>query len=448
MDDFSLVMADEEAGEELVKGDEDGCKDDAPDDVDNHGVLESDEHALVLARAEVLRGKGCHGKPKAYHGQHGELIDLPTNCLHGNHISTHFIENDLHDWNTSAVTTMSNMFIYNRKLSVLNTNSWDTGAVTNMSYMFYDTRALSEIQGIENWDTGAVTDMSFMFSRYDGLTTLATLDLRGWDVSNVTTMASMFNGANGLTTLNVTGWQPGLATTGVNLTSLFEGTSKLQTLTGIDTWDTTQATTMNRMFQGIGTTAPGVTSLDLSGWNVSNVTTMASMFNGANKLQTLDTTGWNPEKVTTMNSMFYNATALNTITGTANWQTDAVTNLGYTFVGTALTNLDLSGWNTAAVTNMGYTFNNSPLVTIDLKGWTTASITANYAMECMFQNTSALTNLDMRTADFDKATTVYPNMFRGSNIGGTTMIVKDDAVINDLTVRLNLSPRPFNIITP
>ncbi|MBW9282219.1 BspA family leucine-rich repeat surface protein [Lactococcus laudensis] len=198
----------------------------------------------------------------------------------------------------------------------------------------------------------------------------------------------------------------------------------------------------------MGTTAPGVTSLDLSGWNVSNVTTMASMFNGANKLQTLDTTGWNPEKVTTMNSMFYNATALNTITGTANWQTDAVTNLGYTFVGTALTNLDLSGWNTAAVTNMGYTFNNSPLVTIDLKGWTTASITANYAMECMFQNTSALTNLDMRTADFDKATTVYPNMFRGSNIGGTTMIVKDDAVINDLTVRLNLSPRPFNIITP
>ena len=395
-------MADEEAGEEPVKGDEDGCKDDAPDDVDNHGVFESDEHALVLARAEVLRGKGCHGKPKAYHGQHGELIDLPTNCLHSNHISTHFIENDLHDWNTSAVkdmshlfegmtslvtldmtgwqtgavtdmsymfgtmtelqtltgpdtwdtsavTTMSNMFIYNRKLSVLNTNSWDTGAVTNMSYMFYDTRALSEIQGIENWDTGAVTDMSFMFSRYDGLTTLATLDLRGWDVSNVTTMASMFNGANGLTTLNVTGWQPGLATTGVNLTSLFEGTSKLQTLTGIDTWDTTQATTMNRMFQGIGTTAPGVTSLDLSGWNVSNMTTMASMFNGANKLQTLDTTDWNPEKVTTMNSMFYNATALNTITGTANWQTDAVTNLGYTFAGTALTNLDLSGWNTACL---------------------------------------------------------------------------------------------------
>ena len=62
MNDFGFAVADEEAGEELVKGDEDGSKDDAPDDVDDHGMFETDEHAFVLAGAEVLRGKGCNGK--------------------------------------------------------------------------------------------------------------------------------------------------------------------------------------------------------------------------------------------------------------------------------------------------------------------------------------------------------------------------------------------------
>ena len=95
MDDFSLAVADEEAGEELVKGDENSSKDDTPDDVDDHGVFEADEHALVLAGAEVLRGEGRHGEAEADHGQHGQLIDLPTNGLHGHHISPQFIEHDL-----------------------------------------------------------------------------------------------------------------------------------------------------------------------------------------------------------------------------------------------------------------------------------------------------------------------------------------------------------------
>ena len=54
---------------------------------------------------------------------------------------------DLSNFNTSAVTNMTYMFGYCSKLTTLDLSSFNTSAVENMMYMFYDCRKLTTIIG-------------------------------------------------------------------------------------------------------------------------------------------------------------------------------------------------------------------------------------------------------------------------------------------------------------
>jgi surface protein len=64
--------------------------------------------------------------------------------------------------NTSAVTSMSNMFNNCVALTTLDLGNFDTSAVTSMSNMFYNCVALTTLD-LGNFDTSAVTSMSGMF---------------------------------------------------------------------------------------------------------------------------------------------------------------------------------------------------------------------------------------------------------------------------------------------
>jgi len=103
-----------------------------------------------------------------------------------------------------------------------NMNSWDTSSVTSMSNMFYQATGFN--QPIGDWDTSSVTTMLNMFDRYHGLMTFDQ-DIGNWDVSNVTTMQQMFRGNNGDNAFN-NGGSP-----------------------SISGWDTSSVTNMSQMFQ-------------------------------------------------------------------------------------------------------------------------------------------------------------------------------------------------------
>ncbi len=210
---------------------------------------------------------------------------------------------------------------------------------TNLSAMFLTTTALQSLIGYQDWHTRNNTSTVEMF-RGAGTTApgITALDLSGWDVDKVTDMTLMFYQANKLKTLNATGWAPGLNATASNLSQMFREASSLQQVIGIADWDTTKVTNLFRMFQSAGTTAPGLTTVDLhthgTSWDVSNVTTMSYMFNNANKLVSLDTTGWkigtNKTNVT-LDNMFGNAVSLTTITGSETWDTSKVINMSNMF---------------------------------------------------------------------------------------------------------------------
>jgi surface protein len=150
---------------------------------------------------------------------------------------------NLSNWNTSNVTNMSLMFTSTNIFST-NFSGWDTSNVTNMSQMFQNT--FSNIQGLENWNVGKVTNMSNMF----GGIALFNANLSGWDTGKVTNMSSMFENCNS-----------------------FVGS-------GIDNWNVTGVTDINRMLR----TATPRTNLNvnLSGWNLCNCTNMTNFMIGSN----------------------------------------------------------------------------------------------------------------------------------------------------------------------
>jgi surface protein len=88
------------------------------------------------------------------------------------------------DWNTSAVTDMSNIFqnsSFNEDIS-----RWNTSAVTSMKYMFHSDTYFN--QDISKWNTSKVTDMRGMFFDSPSFNQ----NIGNWNTSAVTSMKDMF----------------------------------------------------------------------------------------------------------------------------------------------------------------------------------------------------------------------------------------------------------------
>ena len=92
------------------------------------------------------------------------------------------------NWNTSLVTDMNQMFVYD---SAFNQpiGSWNTSSVVDMRAMFAS--ATSFNQPIGNWNTSAVTKMNSMF----GYASAFNQNINNWNTAAVIDMNSMFNTA-------------------------------------------------------------------------------------------------------------------------------------------------------------------------------------------------------------------------------------------------------------
>ncbi len=217
------------------------------------------------------------------------------------------------NWNTSAVTDMSNLFDDNSSFN-LDISKWDTSAVENMSNMF--SRATDFNQDIGDWDTSSVTNMSYMFYRSNSFNQ----DISKWDTSAVENMSYMFSRA----------------------VSFNNGNKPLK-------WMNTGAVTnMSNMF--------GMTTdfnQDIGDWDTSAVTNMSFMFYRSNSFNQ-DISKWDTSAVTDMSGMFSNAVSFNQ--DISKWDTSAVTNMDIMFANTGSFNQDISMWDTSAVENMSGMF--------------------------------------------------------------------------------------------
>lgn len=154
------------------------------------------------------------------------------------------------------------------------------------------------------WDTSEVTSMSNLFS---DCSSLQTLDVSGWDTSKVTNMDNMFYNCNSLQSVDVSGWNTSKVTT---MNGMFPDCSSLQTL-DVSGWDTSNVTDMFQLFDQCFS----LQSVDVSGWDTSKVTNMSYVFRRCKKLQLLDLSSWNASNVMAMNRTFFECIYLKTIIG-------------------------------------------------------------------------------------------------------------------------------------
>jgi surface protein len=170
------------------------------------------------------------------------------------------------DWNTSAVTDMSEAFKgrteFNEDIS-----SWDVRNVTNMAQMF--TAAHSFNQPIGNWDVSSVEKIFQIFNGAQAFNQ----SIQDWNVSAVKSFYGIFSGVHAFN-------QP------------------------IGNWDISSVTTLNRAFHGAHSF-----NQDISDWNTSHVRDMNQTFMGAEVFDQ-DISDWNVSAVTNFEEAFANADAL------------------------------------------------------------------------------------------------------------------------------------------
>lgn len=154
-------------------------------------------------------------------------------------------------WNTSSLTTIKSMFYLCIALREIDVSDFDTQNITDMSFVFSYCYGLENIIGLENWDTSNVTTMSQMFRTNSGYgppntNDIRVLDLSSFNTSKVTDMGAMFENCPFLETIYFgDGWD----TSNVeNMSYMFNQCSALIEL-DLSKWDTTNTTNMTSMFR-------------------------------------------------------------------------------------------------------------------------------------------------------------------------------------------------------
>jgi surface protein len=305
------------------------------------------------------------------------------------------------DWNTSAVTDMSQAFL-NRTSFNEDIGNWDVSNVTSMREMFKS--AASFNQPIGDWNTSSLTSMREMFRSASAFNQpigewdvssinnfqmtferaiMFNQNIGDWDVSNVSTIDRMFQNASSFNQ-PIGEWNTSSVT---NMSALFKSASSFNQ--PLSNWDVSSVTTMWHMFYNAITF-----DQDLSDWNISNVTNTWAMFfrslSKTNRGLIHEAFAFNPnwpydwrEFVamddsnfqTAVNLWFYNQAEANATYGhISDWNTSAVTDMSEVFKDRANFNEDIGEWDVSKVTNMVRIFYEASSFNQDISNWDISSV--------------------------------------------------------------------------
>ena len=185
------------------------------------------------------------------------------------------------------------------------------------------------------------------------------INISSWDTSNVTNMEDMFQ-ANSEFNQDISSWDTSSVT---NMHGMFESNSAFNQ--DISSWDTSSVTDMSNMFR-----SNSAFNQDISSWDTSNVTNMQSMF--TNSTFNSNLLGWvlasNVSNMFSGNSSFNNSSA-------SSWDTSSVTDMHGMFESNSAFNQDISSWDTSSVTDMSNMFRYNSAFNQDIGNWVTSSVT-------------------------------------------------------------------------
>nr|AOE13987.1 conserved hypothetical protein [uncultured bacterium] len=266
---------------------------------------------------------------------------------------------DISDWNTSAVTDMSELFKYKSSFNS-DISEWDVSSVTRMSEMFKNASAFN--QEIGDWDVSSVENMYQMFLQASAFNQ----EIGDWDVSSVTQLGNMFSNAS-VFNQEIGDWDVS------SVTSMYEMFKEASAFNQeIGDWDVSSVSNMSYMFYGAS-----VFNKEIGDWDVSSVTNMISMFDQASAFNQ-EIGDWDVSSVTNMISMFDQASTFNQEIG--DWTVSSVTRMGEMFKNASAFNQEIGDWDVSSVENMYQMFLQASAFNQEIGDWDVSSVTTMYGM--------------------------------------------------------------------
>lgn len=211
-------------------------------------------------------------------------------------------EIDLSSFDTRKVTEFNNMFNACSNLTSLDVSTFNTSEAISMISMFSDMLNLTNLNLGHNFNTSKVNSLYNMFFNDRKL---VSLDLSQFDTRNVTNMASMFSYMFELKNLNISSFDTSKVE---SMYRMFYSTSKLENL-DFSHLDTSKVHNMQDIFSGM----TALSSINLGGrFSTASVTDMRGMFTDTNSLTELDLSNFNTAKVNKFSNMFASSRPLET----------------------------------------------------------------------------------------------------------------------------------------
>lgn len=223
------------------------------------------------------------------------------------------------------------------------TNSWDASVAQDGSIMCYVEGTTLTIAGNGSGKIALNEDSGYVFcdtaskDYFKALTIINGANIL--DTSNATTMTRMFNQCNALTSVDVSNWDTSKVT---NMRVMFQQCNNLATL-NVSNWDLGEVTDIGVMFSKCYL----LNNIDVSNWNLSKVTDMKNMFRQCSALTSLNTTNWDVSSCTTMYGLFDSCVALTNV-DVSNWDVSNVKDFTYAFYKCPITTLDVSKWDVSS----------------------------------------------------------------------------------------------------
>ena len=280
-----------------------------------------------------------------------------------------------------------------------------------------------------NMCTTKVTSM-VMALRYGNI--YSGINISSWDTSNVTNMEDMFQ-TNGEFNQDISSWDTSSVT---NMHGMFESNSAFNQ--DISSWDTSSVTDMSNMFK-----SNSAFNQDISSWDTGSVNDMSYMFTLSNFNSNLS--GWVLAPVVT--HMFSGQNTVFNHSSASSWDTSNVISMNYMFYNNYYFNQDISSWDTSSVTDMSFMFERSTAFNQDIGNWNVSSVTNMYYM---FYN-NEIFNQDIGNWDTRSVTNmrgVFYNSFAFnqdiSNWNVSNVVTMRDMFHNSKVFNQDLSP--WNVI--
>lgn len=189
------------------------------------------------------------------------------------------------NFNTINTTSMTHLFDGCKTISMnerIKVSNLDVSNVANASYMFKDCTNLSSFV-LPSFSSGSLTNCTGMFSGCTGITSSTYVrNFENINTSNVTNLSHMFEKCTKLNYLNLNFFDTNKCTTFV---SMFDGCSTLKTLTFGSEFKTSNASSMDRMFNNCSS----LQELNLEPFSIMKGCTVSDMLKGARGLNIIYT---------------------------------------------------------------------------------------------------------------------------------------------------------------